>query len=63
MDTSTDRSAYVEALLNRLRRHYVERRLLPARDGQDAEALTFELLRRLCQQVLAEGYGDSGEDS
>jgi hypothetical protein len=57
MDTSTDRSAYVESLLNRLRRQYVERTPLPARTGDETDALTFELLRRLCHHILSEGYG------
>jgi hypothetical protein len=61
MDTSINHSPYVEALLNRLRRHYVERTPLPARAGEEAKALSFALLRRLCEQVLAEGYGQEGE--
>ncbi|HWQ12576.1 MAG TPA: hypothetical protein VNL77_07250 [Roseiflexaceae bacterium] len=61
MDTSINRSAYVESLLNRLRRHYVERTPLPARGDEEGEALTFALLRRLCEHVLNEGYGEEHE--
>ncbi|MEN9933818.1 MAG: hypothetical protein RLZZ387_397 [Chloroflexota bacterium] len=58
MDTSTDRIAYVERLLTRLRRQYVERAPLPVREGEEPASLSFDMLRRLCQQVLAEGYGE-----
>jgi hypothetical protein len=61
MDTHLDRSAYVESLLHRLRRQYVERTPLPAGQGQETEALTFERLRQLCQLVLSEGYGEQAE--
>jgi hypothetical protein len=55
MDTKTDaRRAYVEAILNRLRRQYVERAPTPG----DDEALTFEMLQRLCRHVTSEGYGE-----
>ena len=55
MSTKTDeRRAYVEAILNRLRRQYVER----APIAEDGEALTFELLQRLCHYVVSEGYGE-----
>ncbi len=50
MDTRTDEQrAYLEALLNRLRRLYVERVQLPG----DGKTLSFELLQRpllLCHQ-------------
>ena len=56
MDTKTnERRAYIEALLNRLRRQYVERRPMPTDSG---ETLSFEMLQRLCQHVLREGYGE-----
>jgi len=56
MDTRTDeRRAYVETLLNRLRRLYVERAPLPA---EDAEPLSFEMLQRLCHSITSEGYGE-----
>jgi hypothetical protein len=55
MDTRTDeRRAYVEALLNRLRRLYVERVQLPG----DGKGFSFELLQRLCYYVTSEGYGE-----
>ena len=55
MSAKTDeRRAYVEALLNRLRRQYVERAPTPG----DGEALTFETLQRLCRYVTSEGYGE-----
>lgn len=54
MDTRTDEQrAYLEALLNRLRRLYVERVQLPG----DGKTLSFELLQRLCSYVTSEGYG------
>ncbi len=55
MDTRTDeRRAYVEALLNRLRRLYVERAQLPG----GGKTLSFELLQRLYSYVNTEGYGE-----
>jgi hypothetical protein len=58
MDTSINRSAYVELLLNRLRRQYVERTPLPGRqEDEQGEPLSFAMLRRLCELVLTEGYG------
>jgi hypothetical protein len=55
MSTKTDeRRAYVEAILNRLRRQYVERVPTPS----DGEALTFEMLQRLCHYIVSEGYGE-----
>jgi len=55
MDTRTDaRRAYVEALLNRLRRLYVERVQLPG----DGKRFSFELLQRLCYSIASEGYGE-----
>jgi hypothetical protein len=56
MDTRTDeRRAYIETLLNRLRRMYVERAPMP---GDDGEALSFEMLQRLCRHITSEGYGE-----
>jgi hypothetical protein len=57
-DARVDHTAYVDALLNRLRRHYVERTPLPAHPEQEPEALTFDMLRRMCEHVLNEGYGE-----
>jgi hypothetical protein len=55
MSTKTEeRRAYVEAILNRLRRQYVERAPTPG----DGEALTFEMLQRLCHHIVSEGYGE-----
>ena len=57
MNTLTDeRRAYVEAIMNRLRRHYAAQTLLPDRD--DAETLSLALLQRLYRYVMSEGYGE-----
>jgi hypothetical protein len=57
MNTETDeRRAYVEAIMNRLRRHYAERTPLPGRE--DSEPLTLQLLQRLYRNVMSEGYGE-----
>jgi hypothetical protein len=56
MQTQTDaRRAFVEAIINRLRRHYAERTPLPDRD--DGETLSLALLQRLYRYVVSEGYG------
>jgi hypothetical protein len=57
MNTQTDeRRAYIEAIMNRLRRHYAEQTLLPGCD--DAETLSLALLQRLYRYVMSEGYGE-----
>jgi len=57
MDTRTDEErAYVETLLNRLRRLYVEREPMP--HDENEKALSFELLQRLCYHITSEGYGN-----
>jgi hypothetical protein len=57
MTTPTDqRRAFVEAIMNRLRRHYAERTPLPDRDNQ--EPLSLALLQRLYRYVMSEGYGE-----
>jgi hypothetical protein len=57
MNTETDeRRAYVETIMNRLRRHYAERTPLPGRE--DSEPLTLQLLQRLYRNVMSEGYGE-----
>jgi hypothetical protein len=57
MNTQTnERHAYVEAIMNRLRRHYAEQTLLPNRD--DMETLSLALLQRLYRYVMSEGYGE-----
>ena len=58
MNTQTDeRRAYVEAIMNRLRRHYAERTPLPGRDDEE-EVLSLALLQRLYRYVMSEGYGE-----
>jgi len=57
MATQTDeRRAFVEAIMNRLRRHYAERTPLPDRGNQ--EPLSLALLQRLYRYVMSEGYGE-----
>lgn len=56
MNTETDaRRAYVEAIMNRLRRHYAERDQLP---GREEETLSLQMLQRLYRYVMSEGYGE-----
>ena len=55
MNTQTDeRRAYVEVIMNRLRRHYAERTPLP--DHDDEETLSLALLQGLYRYVMSEGY-------
>ncbi len=57
MNTHTDeRRAFVEAIMNRLRRHYAERTPLPG--DQDEQILSQAQLQRLYRYVLSEGYGE-----
>ena len=57
MNTETDeRRAYIESIMNRLRRHYAERTPLPG--NQQQEALTLQMLQRLYRHVMSEGYGE-----
>ena len=60
MNTETDaRRAYVEAIMNRLRRHYAERTPLPTQDPDgEGETLSLQLLQRLYRHVMSEGYGE-----
>jgi hypothetical protein len=59
MNTDTDeRRAYVEAIMNRLRRQYAERALLPAKDRTEGETLSLQMLQRLYRHVMNEGYGE-----
>jgi hypothetical protein len=59
MNTDTDeRRAYVEAIMNRLRRQYAERALLPAKDEEEGATLSLQLLQRLYRHVMSEGYGE-----
>lgn len=56
MNTETDeRRAYVEAIMNRLRRHYAERSPVP---GHEEETLSLQMLQRLYRYVMSEGYGE-----
>ncbi|HEU5016075.1 MAG TPA: hypothetical protein VFT66_26360 [Roseiflexaceae bacterium] len=56
MNTETDkRKAYIESVMNRLRRHYAERTPLPDREN---ETLTLQMLQRLYRHVISEGYGE-----
>jgi len=57
MNTETDeRRAYIETIMNRLRRHYAERTPLPGH--ADEEALSLQMLQRLYRHVMNEGYGE-----
>ena len=57
MNTEIDkRRAYIESIMNRLQRHYVERTPLP--DHEDEQPLSLELLQRLYRHVMSEGYGE-----
>jgi hypothetical protein len=57
MNTKTDEGrAYVEAIMNRLRRHYAEQTPLPRHDEPDT--LSLVLLQRLYRYVASEGYGE-----
>jgi hypothetical protein len=57
MNTETDeRRAYIESIMNRLRRHYAEQTPLPGHEDQ--EALSLQLLQRLYRHVMSEGYGE-----
>jgi hypothetical protein len=68
MNQQTDaRRAYVVALLDRLRRQYADRALLPSKDDNtddliaagvmDGETLSLQLLQRLYRAIPSEGYG------
>ena len=57
METQTDaRRAFVEAIMNRLRRHYVEQTPLPGND--DTQPLSLAQLQRLYRLVMRERYGE-----
>ena len=57
MQTQTDeRRAFVEAIMNRLRRHYAERTPLPG--NEDTQTLSLAQLQRLYYCVMSEGYGE-----
>ena len=57
MQTPTDaRCAFLEAILNRLRRHYAEQTPLPG--NEDTQTLSLAQLQRLYCYVMSEGYGE-----
>ncbi|MFL5803466.1 MAG: hypothetical protein ACJ8CR_17205 [Roseiflexaceae bacterium] len=57
METQTDeRRTFVEAIMNRLRRHYAERTPLPG--NEDTQTLSLAQLQRLYRCVVSEGYGE-----
>src|SRR5262245_60314670 len=57
METQTDaRRAFVEAIMNRLRRHYAEQTPLPGND--ETQTLSLAQLQRLYRHVMSEGYGE-----
>jgi hypothetical protein len=59
MNTDTDeRRAYVEAIMNRLRRQYAERALIPTKKENQGETLSLQMLQRLYRHVMSEGYGE-----
>jgi hypothetical protein len=59
MNTDTDeRRAYVEAIMNRLRRQYAERALIPTKAEDEGETLSLQMLQRLYRHVMSEGYGE-----
>jgi hypothetical protein len=59
MNTDTDeRRAYVEAIMNRLRRQYAERALIPTQSEAEGESLSLQMLQRLYRHVMSEGYGE-----
>jgi hypothetical protein len=59
MNTDTDeRRAYVEAIMNRLRRQYAERTLIPTKAEDEGETLSLQMLQRLYRHVMSEGYGE-----
>ena len=59
MNTETDeRRAYVEAIMNRLRRQYADRTLLPTTAEAEGVTLSLQMLQRLYRHVMSEGYGE-----
>jgi hypothetical protein len=57
METQTDaRRAFVEAIMNRLQRHYAEQTPLPR--NEDMQTLSLAQLQRLYRYVISEGYGE-----
>ena len=59
MNTQTDkRRAFVEAIIERLRQHYIDRTPVPGRNEDCEEGLSLAQLQRLYRHVVAEGYGE-----
>jgi hypothetical protein len=59
MNTDTDeRRAYVEAIMNRLRRQYADRTLVPTKDEEEGVTLSLQMLQRPYRHVMSEGYGE-----
>ena len=59
MNTDTDeRRAYVEAIMNRLRRQYADRTLIPTKAEDEGMTLSLQMLQRLYRHVMSEGYGE-----
>ena len=57
MQTQSDeRRTFVEAIMNRLRRHYAEQTPLPG--DADTQTLSLAQLQRLYRCVVSEGYGE-----
>jgi hypothetical protein len=57
METQPDeRRTFVEAIMNRLRRHYAERTPLPG--DEEEQTLSLAQLQRLYRCVVSEGYGE-----
>jgi hypothetical protein len=59
MNTDTDeRRAYVEAIMNRLRRQYADRTVMPTKVEDEGATLSLQMLQRLYRHVMSEGYGE-----
>ena len=57
MEIQTDkRRIFLEAIMNRLRRHYAEQTPLPS--NEDTQTLSLAQLQRLYRYVMSEGYGE-----
>jgi len=59
MNTDTDeRRAYVEAIMNRLRRQYADCALIPTQTEDEGATLSLQMLQRLYRHIMSEGYGE-----
>jgi hypothetical protein len=52
------RRTYSDEIISRLRRLYIEQTIPPGPESDEARPMTFQMLRKLCQYVIAEGYGE-----